>query len=322
LALAEHGETFAGLPIVRFDGSGSDGQRLDGPVAWEITTDVEDPDEDLRYGSYSGFAAVFEEFLDTVSPASVEALVVGRWGLSYRYFPPVELLCAAAGRLTRLKALFLGRSYVIYQQNHADVGRLLAAYPRLETLRLRGAPDSGDWRRPLKHASLRHLALETAGLPREVAKSIGGSDLPALEHLELWLGVREYGGTTTTDDLAPILSGSRWPRLRYLGLCNAEHADEVAAAVAAAPVVARLTTLDLSLGTFSDTGAEALLTGQPLTHLHTLDLHHHFVSEAIQARLTGELPGTVDLSNKQDDTSVGYRYTYVWWVHLIYRPTT
>ncbi|GAA4600549.1 hypothetical protein GCM10023195_00170 [Actinoallomurus liliacearum] len=37
--------------------------------------------------------------------------------------------------------------------------------------------------------------------------------------------------------------------------------------MASAPVVARLEVLDLSMGTLSDDGATALLSGQPLTHL-------------------------------------------------------
>ena len=118
---------------------------------------------------------------------------------------------------------------------------------------------------------------------------VGECDLPALEHLELWLGTDSYGGNATVDDLAAILAGTRLPALRYLGLRDAELADEVAAAVAGAPVVARLSTLDLSLGVLSDVGAAALLGGQPLTHLRRLDLHHHYLSEEMMARLRDEL---------------------------------
>jgi hypothetical protein len=62
------------------------------------------------------------------------------------------------------------------------------------------------------------------------------------------------------------------PRLRHLALCNSVIGDEIAAAAAAAPVVARLEVLGLSMGTLGDAGAEALLGGQPLTHLTKLDL--------------------------------------------------
>ncbi|WP_433214389.1 hypothetical protein [Microtetraspora malaysiensis] len=104
----------------------------------------------------------------------------------------------------------------------------------------------------------------------------------------------------TVGDLEGILSGAGLPALRRLGLRDSEIQDEVAAAVAAAPVVARLEALSLSMGMLSDTGAEALLGGQPLTHLRHLDLHHHYLSEGVAARIRSALPGVdVDLSEPQ-----------------------
>ncbi|WP_436850690.1 hypothetical protein [Streptomyces longwoodensis] len=109
------------------------------------------------------------------------------------------------------------------------------------------------------------------------------------EHLELWLGAREDGGDGEIADLAGILSGNRLPRLRSLALRNSEMQDEVAAAMGAAPIVANLDVLDLSLGTLTDTGAEALLGGQPLTHLRKLDLHHNYLSEPMKHRVRDAL---------------------------------
>ncbi|MGW0586131.1 STM4015 family protein, partial [Streptomyces sp. NPDC002920] len=140
---------------------------------------------------------------------------------------------------------------------------------------------------------------------------LAASDLPALEHLDLWLGVEWYGRTTTVEHLAPILDGSRLPVLRRLGLQNADIQDEVAAAVASAPVVARLTALHLGHGTLSDTGAEALLSGQPLVHLQELDLHHHYLSDAMMERVrqTLEPHGVkVDLSEQESADDPEERY--------------
>lgn len=75
-----------------------------------------------------------------------------------------------------------------------------------------------------------------------------------------------------------------FPRLRHLGLQNSEIQDEIAAAVSSAPVIAQLESLALSMGTLSDTGAEALLGGQPLTHLTSLDLHHHYLTDPLMDR--------------------------------------
>jgi hypothetical protein len=305
------GEVFAGLPVVTFTGEDV-GDRA---VAWRLHV----PEDDEAEGA---FPALLRRFLDTVPPASVQALVVSRWGYPWEHLPPVEPLCAAADRLTGLTALHLGDTYICYLQNPANPDRLLAAYSRLEDLSLCGVPDAKYWRRPLSHTALRRLTVKTAGLPGKVARAIGESDLPALEHLELWLGVREeYGGTTTVRDLAPVLAGMRWPRLRYLGLRNAEHADEVAAAVATAPVVARLSAVDLSHGTLGDEGAEALLNGQSLTHLDLLDLRYHFVSKARRARLREVLGDRVDLDKWQDASREGRRFTRVRREEIVFRPT-
>ncbi|MFI9840986.1 leucine-rich repeat domain-containing protein [Nonomuraea sp. NPDC051941] len=316
---AESPTAFAGRAVVDFGGDEPDGRQSDETVAWRISigpqADDDSGEEWEVLAEFEGdrthpiFRAVFEGFLDTVPPASVEALVVGRWGPELEEDEaPIQILCEAAERLTGLKAMFVGEQAGLDQWYDAHVEELLAAYPRLETLRVRGGMgDSTGLRHPLTHASLRHLAIESGALSRETVVAIAESDLPALEHLELWLGDELHDGPTIAD-LAPILSGARWPRLRCLGLRNAELADEIAAAVATAPVVARLEALDLSLGTLSDTGAEALLTGQPLTHLHRLDLHHHFLSPTAQARLISELPGIVDVSDGQGGDAP-HRYT-------------
>lgn len=135
----------------------------------------------------------------------------------------------------------------------------------------------------------------------EVVRGVLDSELPSLERLDLWLGVSEYGGDADVADLAPLLSGTRFPALHHLGLRNSEVENEIAAAVASAPLVARLRTLDLSCGTLGDEGAAALLEGQPLTQLDALDLHHHFLTEPMERRVTEALEPhgvRVDLSER------------------------
>ncbi|HEX4812347.1 MAG TPA: leucine-rich repeat domain-containing protein [Nonomuraea sp.] len=310
---------FAGRAVVDFGGDEPEDGRSRGALAWRIGIGPEAGDEageewDLLAEitgdrTHPVFRAVFEEFLDTVPPASVEALVIGRWGPELDDDEaPIQLLVAAADRLTGLKALFVGAQAGIDRWYDAHVEELLDAYPGLETLRVRGGMGEGvGLDRPLTHASLRHLAIESDALSRDTVLAVAESELPALEHLELWLGDELDDGPKVAD-LAPILAGTRWPRLRYLGLRNAEIADGMAAAAATAPVIAQLETFDLSLGTLSDAGAEALLAGQPLTHLRTLDLHHHFLSQEVQNRLTSALPGVVDVTGGQGD-DIPHPYT-------------
>ncbi|WFE20854.1 STM4015 family protein [Solwaraspora sp. WMMD937] len=304
MTINEHITHFAGLPVVDFDPQTA-AQHVGSPVAWRLSASEEDEVD---------FAQLFATWLDTVDPASVDALVTGDWGEPWDVAFPLELLVDAAPRLTSLRAVFLGEmtfdeceiSWIL----QPDVTPLLAAYPALQVLRVRGAMSL--LLQPVRHTGLRELAIESGGLPAALTRAVAASDLPACTHLELWLGTPDYEGDTSVDDLAPILDGTRLPALRTLGLRNAEIADAVAAALTAAAVVPRLETIDLSLGTLGDDGATALLAGQPLTHLRRLDLHRHYLSDAMMVRLPAALPGVdIDLSDQQEADPHRGRYVSV-----------
>jgi uncharacterized protein (TIGR02996 family) len=239
---------------------------------------------------YGGIANL-RSFLAEPAVGLVQALVVGScWAMadsSQSSAEVIQTLIAARDRLTSLRALFLGdipyRECEISWIVHSDVTGLLTAFPSLEHFRTRGG--NGLVLRELEHRHLRSLAFEASNLPRGVVRAVGASKLPALEHLELWLGTAEYGADTTPADLAGILQGKHLPSLRYLGLRNSEIADDVAAALAGAPVLGRLRVLDLSLGNLGDRGAEALLATPCLARLERLDIHHHYVSPGLVGRL-------------------------------------
>jgi predicted DNA-binding WGR domain protein len=227
-----------------------------------------------------------ETFLNDPAAGQVEALIIGFWD----YGPSgevVEALVAGREKLPRLKALFLGdityEEWDIAYIQQSDLSPLFGAFPGLEELRVRGADGLALGR--VRHDNLRVLAFESGGLPRGVVRDVLKARLPALEHLELWLGTEEYGGDTRVADLKPLLEGKLFPKLRYLGLRDSEIADDMAAAVARAPVLKKVRVLDLSLGNLGDEGAEALLASPAVARLEKLDIHHHFVSDALVARL-------------------------------------
>ena len=110
-----------------------------------------------------------------------------------------------------------------------DITPLLEAYPALEVLRVRGAEGLELTPGAARARCASWPSSPAACRPRWSA-AVGECDLPALRHLELWLGTDNYGGDATVDDLAPILAGARLPALTHLGLRDAEIADEVAAA--------------------------------------------------------------------------------------------
>ncbi|MGW2087228.1 STM4015 family protein [Streptomyces sp. NPDC001880] len=290
----EHPESFHGLPVHTLPGPDrASGTPLPeaGSVAWRLESAWQG---DLTFGP------LWRYFVETVDTTQVRALLIGPWWQEeYESFAPVvDLLVGHADRFPALRALFLAdvvsEECEVSWLEMCDVTPVVEAFGQLEELTVRGCGEPVSDRpslglRPVRHKSLKSLRFESGGLPSEIVRAIGASELPALERLDLWLGVTEYGGDTEVEDLAPLLSGATFPALRHLGLQNSEIQDEIAAAVASAPVVAQLETLSLSMGTLGDEGAEALLSGQPLTHLTSLDLHHHYMSDPLVDRLRDRL---------------------------------
>ncbi|GGS49361.1 hypothetical protein GCM10010156_05050 [Planobispora rosea] len=298
---------YAGLPIAPVPDEEDAEIPAAGGTAWRLSVETYDAEET--------FEEQFTRFMEKVDTTAVKAIIIGEWEDAYEESSAriIRLLADNAARFPELRSLFLGamagEECEISWIQQGDVTPLLEAFPKLERLEVRGG--SGLELRPVRHENLKVLRFESGGLPAGVARAAGESDLPALEYLEIWLGVEQYGGDTTVADLQGLLSGERLPALRHLGLQDSEAQDEIAAAVAGAPVVARLESLALSMGMLTDTGAEALLSGQPLTHLKRLDLHHHYLSDAMVERVREALPGVeIDLSD-QEDIENDWRYVAV-----------
>ncbi|GII91174.1 STM4015 family protein [Sinosporangium siamense] len=309
----DYRDHYAGLPVVYAPGpeTGKDKELPDpASVAWRIEGSEWGDDVDIVIADH------FNRFLERVDTTRVRAIVIGHWQDCYETDSSdiVEMLAGNASRLPALRALFLGaitpdESEISWIQQ-SDITPLLTAFPKLERLDVRGG--SGARLTPVRHESLRMLRFESGGLGGELVRALSACDLPALERLDVWLGVENYGGDATVADLAGILSGERLPALRHLGLQNSEIQDEIAAAVAAAPIVARLESLSLSMGVLTDVGAEALLSGQPLTHLSRLDLRHHFLTGSMMTRVPALLPGlTVDLDDSELQSGEDWLYTAV-----------
>jgi hypothetical protein len=300
---AENHDALHGLPAFDFPAP-DEVPELPEPevVAWRLSYD---PYGDS--GSDRNFAECFQRFLDTVDTSRVRALIFGVWGEAYANDSStvIEPLVAAKDRFPALEAVFVGdleaEQAEISWIEQSDVTRVLDAFPGLRELVVRGG--TGLVFPAIAHEHLRTLRFESGGLPGAAVRGVCDSELPALESLEMWLGVSQYGGDATVADLGGLLAGGRFPALRHLGLQNSEIQDEVAALVAAAPVVARLESLAQSMGVLTDEGAEALLSGRPLTHLERLDLHHHYLTDAMVERLTTAFSGSgvqLDVSDQKE----------------------
>lgn len=206
----DHLHELLGLPAVDFQHATKETpvQAADA-AAWRITVDPYDDECEMTWEE------AFQAFVTAVDPAGVRALIIGQWGESYEETSsyPIDLVIAAADRLTSLEAVFVGditpEENEISWIEQSDVTALLTAFPGLLELGVRGGTDLVF--SATKHERLRSLTIETGGLPVGVIRGILDSELPALERLDLWLGVSAYGGDADVADLAPLLSGSRFP---------------------------------------------------------------------------------------------------------------
>ena len=222
-------------------------------------------------------------------------------------------LIAHAPQLPNLRALFIGdMTYEECEISWIVQGSykpLLDAFPLLQELRIRGGNELVI--EPFAHQHLRRFTIEAGGLDQKIAEALAQSSMPQLEHLELWLGTEEYGFSGDVDLYRKVLAQLTVPTLKYLGLRDAEIADDLAVWLAEEPLVAQLDTLDLSLGTIGDLGAVAVLNHTQLGKLKRLDLSHHYISEENQAKLKA-LPFEVVLDDPQEaDEDDGESYRYV-----------
>lgn len=308
MSVYEHTQELFGKPVEEW----RPGMSLDDPAgtAYRIGLEYDETEAGVTWEQR------LEEFLSLPGSSSVTSLVVGLWGEPAPLDDSssiVNALTKARDRLPALRALFIGdiisEEFEISWIQQSDMAPLFAAYPELEHFRVRG----GEKLRfgPLIHSRLRSLVVESGGLDVSVVRDITSSSLPELEHLELWLGTDDYGANTEMVDLAPILSGKLFPKLRYLGLRDSMITDAIAAAAAHSPLLERLRVLDLSLGTLSDDGAAALLASPSIRNLEFLDLHYHYCSDEMMSKLEG-LGIKVDTSDKQEpDVYEGESTRYV-----------
>ncbi len=170
-----------------------------------------------------------------------------------------------------------------------DFGPAWSVLPDLEDLTLTGG--SIGIGTPVA-PKLKRLKLETGGLPKQPVEALSKATLPALETLEIWFGQDNYGGVCDVDDVRPLLANTQGlPALKNLGLKNSEFHDALMPAVVESPLVKQLETLDLSMGTLTDAGAQALLDGaEALSHLKRIDVSDCFLSMEMIGRLQQALP--------------------------------
>jgi hypothetical protein len=302
MSFHSHLEHFNQRPIVLWEG----GDALDlSEQAYRIATGY-DHDEEID--------SLFASYLAATDAADTTTLVIGQWAsdsddegiaASIR-----DALIAAAPQLPKLEALFFGD--IVGEENelswihNTNLAPLLMAYPNLKTFGTRGGQSLRF--EGLSHAGLQSLTVQTGGLDQATLQDIAAASLPSLTRLELWLGTEEYGASFAIEDLQPIVQGQAFPQLKHLALCNSDQAAAVLAALAGAPVLAQLESLDLSMGTLIDAEAEGLFA-LTLPALKTLNLRRNYLSEDFCQRLQSHFSLELNVSEQEAfDEDDDYRY--------------
>lgn len=351
----------------------------------------------------------FEKFAQDPKAKEVKEFIIGIW--SYESEGCDELIATMikyADVLQNVEAIVFGD--ITYEETeiswieNGDHSRLIASFPNLKEYRVRGGNSLSF--KTLIHPKIEKFVVEAGGLDKTTVSQIITGSLPELQHLEIWLGTDNYGANANVHVLRPLLTGNKFPKLKYLGLRNSDISDDIADALSATPkvessdiqikdrvfvltgtlatmkrndakkklealgatigsgitksthylvagekagskmekakkqgipilsesdlikilgddnvssdvshglesVLDRLEILDLSMGTLSDRGALALLNNPKILGLKKLDLHHHYLSDAMMKKVKA-LPIDVNIEDQEEtDEDDGELYRYV-----------
>jgi len=240
----------------------------------------------------------------------VENLVIGEH-FEEGFEAVVDRLIRSASSFSGLKHLFVGwldesNGFLLSFSTEMDYSNFYKHYPQLESLVIRRGRELKLGKMDLPR--LKHLSIESDILKLDVIKDICASDLPDLEHLELWLGEFNYGCDVEVSDLLAILDG-KFPKLKYLGLKNYDKQDELIQHLQGASVLDNLHILDVSMSILTDAGAEALYNNDKLLNLEHIDCSGHFISEEWQEKLKAKFAKqNINVEHQKDSEDGKYYY--------------
>lgn len=255
----------------------------------------------------------------------LEELRIGilRWDFNNVDVPAV--LAEAKGQpwAAHLVSLHLGdvdRNIDMAHHMIGEVGKAISkAFPRLQRLKLHSSAQT--WRggketfglSGLDLPELRELVIETCSLSKSRLAHVLAAKLPKLETLELWFGSENYDCDANVKGLTKLLAGAVFPKLRHLGLCNAEFQNDIAVALSVSKIAGQLESLDLSMGTMTETGADALIArARAFPRLKALDLGENFLTPATIRAVKQAFPFATAADQKEPDDSVeGETHYYV-----------
>ena len=149
--------------------------------------------------------------------------------------------------------------------------------------------------------NLKSLEIISGGLPDSVVEDILGSDLFNLEKLVLYVGVEDYGFEGDLAVFKPLFSKDRFPKLKWLGIVDAEEQDAVVEMFLESDILPQLETMDISAGVLTDKGAQLLLDHvDKISHLKFINMKYNYLSDEMKKELQKALPVKIDVSDSQE----------------------
>lgn len=248
--------------------------------------------------------SVLEKLIMDSKATGIEALILGVWEEAWEISaqPFIDFIAENSKILRNLKALFIGEmsaeeneiSWII-QGNYQSIWK---AYPNLELLQIRGGTSLNLGK--IKHHNLKTLIIESGGLGKAVLNELAKGDLPELSHLELWLGSDEYGWDGTLDDVTPLLSKKKYPKLTHCAIMNSQIQGEIATAVFTSDLLESLKHIDLSMGVMVDKDVEQIFELKDKLVGKFIDVTENYLSEEMIKRLH-QLDLNIDAADQDDE---------------------
>ncbi len=247
--------------------------------------------------------------------AQLEEVVIGFWGESWDDGAQaiIDGIVANKEKFAHIKSLFIGDmeydecevSWII----QADYSALWAAMPQLEKLTIKGS--EGLTLGEISHDKLESLEIICGGLPEEVIGQIQKARLPELNRLLLYIGIDAYGFDGDIHTIKSLLEKSDFPKLQYLGITDSEIQDEITEAALQSKYMSQIETLDLSMGTLTDKGAQKILDRiGNYPNIKKLDVHFNYVTDEMYEKLMA-LPIEVNAEEREEaDEYDGEIYYY------------
>lgn len=261
-----------------------------------------------------------ETYLETNNICEAKKLIIGAWEEPFDCGPEdiIKYLVENKNKFPNVESMYIGdmdsEECEVSWITQSNLAPLLDVFP-LKTLEIKGSIDLR-----LENANsetLEKLIIISGGLGKNLLKDIVDAKFPNLMHLELYLGVDDYGFDGDIDDIIPFMIRENFPNVKYLGLKNSEKQDEICEEIFKSNILENLEVLDMSLGTLGDKGAELILENVgKIAHLSKLDLTYNYISDENIEKLQNKVNvlSTEVLIDRDDvdyDEDDEWRYPYI-----------